>query len=44
VDWQILTVVYPDGAIHQAVRHYDWDTWSPPLYPFEPDLPNQGRS
>lgn len=31
VDWQILTIVYEDGSIHQAVRHTDWETWSPPL-------------
>jgi len=44
VNWQILTVVYEDHTIHQAVRHHSWDTWSPPLYPIEPDLPNQERS
>lgn len=37
--WQILTVVYPSGGIHQAVRHNDWDTWSAPLYPIDPDAP-----
>jgi hypothetical protein len=37
--WQILTVVYEDHTIHQAIRHHDWETWSPPLYPIDTAAP-----